>query len=81
MPDASVLPHKFREQQSITTRFIKEGANRYSAVASAALLKRDYPQPTEMTKEPLPHEQPLPGTEAAKESAAESLPETGANPQ
>ena len=58
MSDASVLSHNFWEQQSITTRFIKEGANRYSAAASAALFKRDYPQPTEMTKESLPHGQP-----------------------
>ena len=58
-----------------------EAANRYIAAASAALLRRDYRLMTEMAKESLARGRSLPGTEAAKESAAESLPETGANPQ
>ena len=58
-----------------------EAANRYIAAASAALLRRDYRLMTEMAKESLARGRSLPGTEAANESAAESLPETGANPQ
>ena len=58
-----------------------EGANRYIAAASAALLRRDYQPMTEMALESLARGRSLPGTEAAKESAAESLPETGAGPQ